>query len=54
MFTRIRDLKVPVAVGADAHHLDELNLIKDPLERIEYYGLIENYQILIKQLRALR
>lgn len=54
LFTKIRDLEVPVAVGADAHHLDELNLIKAPLERIGYYRLNDNYQILIKQLQALR
>mgnify|MGYP006277378283 CR=1 FL=1 len=53
VFEKIKEYGIPVGVGADAHQMDGLNYIADPLEKIEYYGLTENFQSLIKTLESL-
>ncbi len=53
-FEGIKSRNIPVGIGADAHNLDELDLINDPLNKIGYYGLMENYLKLIYVLRNIK
>jgi len=53
VFEKIKTYGIPVGIGADAHQLDGLNYITDPLEKIIYYGLIKNFQSLTKTLDSL-
>lgn len=50
LFNELKKERIPVGIGADAHNLDTLNLIHDPLEKIEYYELTDNFQKLIREL----
>lgn len=50
-FEKLREHKIPVAIGSDSHNLLSLNDIEEPLEMIRYYELESNYKILISILK---
>lgn len=53
-FNRIKEEKIPVAVGCDSHSLNRLNKVSEPIEMIKYYNLTNNYALLIERLKELK
>jgi DNA polymerase (family 10) len=49
-FEKIKDYKIPIAIGCDSHNLGTLNDFDEPVEMIKYYNLESNLEILIKEL----
>ncbi|MFW9901571.1 MAG: PHP domain-containing protein [Candidatus Thorarchaeota archaeon] len=50
-FEKLKEYKIPVAIGCDSHNLGTLNDINEPLEMIKYYNLEKNLKILINNLK---
>jgi histidinol phosphatase-like PHP family hydrolase len=51
-FDKLKNSKIPVAIGTDSHDLSNLGNIEEPLEMIYYHKLEDNLQILIKILEV--
>jgi len=49
-FNKLKEFKIPVAIGCDSHNLRTLDNYEEPLEMIKYYNLENNFQILINKL----
>ena len=49
-FEKLREYKIPVAIGCDSHNLQTLYNIEEPFEMIQYYNLEVNLEILINKL----
>jgi len=50
-FKKLKELNIPVAIGCDTHTSRRLVDIEEPLEMIEFYGLKQNFQKLLKKLK---
>ncbi|MFX0105059.1 MAG: PHP domain-containing protein [Candidatus Hodarchaeota archaeon] len=50
-FEKLKEYKIPVAIGCDSHNLSNLNDIEEPIEMIKYYNLETNFEILLKALK---
>ncbi|MFW9999576.1 MAG: PHP domain-containing protein [Candidatus Hodarchaeota archaeon] len=46
-FEKLKEYKIPVAIGCDSHNLGTLDDIDEPFEMIRYYNLESNFKILI-------
>jgi DNA polymerase (family 10) len=53
-FEKLKEFKIPVAVGCDSHKLKTLDDFEEPLEMIKYYSLESNFRILIQTLEIKR
>jgi len=53
-FEKLKEYKIPVAIGSDSHNLGNLNDIDEPFEMINYYNLITNFELLINELERIR
>ncbi|MFX1437717.1 MAG: PHP domain-containing protein [Promethearchaeota archaeon] len=51
-FEKLKEYKIPVAIGCDSHNLGTLDNFEEPLEMIQYYNLEENFEILINNLNS--
>ncbi|MFX1418282.1 MAG: PHP domain-containing protein [Promethearchaeota archaeon] len=49
-FEKLKEYKIPVAIGCDSHNLKTLDNYEEPLEMIKYYNLEKNYEILLEML----
>jgi DNA polymerase (family 10) len=49
-FEALRKANVPVAIGCDSHHINNIDKIEEPEEMIFYYDLTHNFQDLVNQL----
>ncbi|MFX1378388.1 MAG: PHP domain-containing protein [Promethearchaeota archaeon] len=49
-FEKLREYKIPVAIGCDSHTLNTLDDLEEPLEMVQYYNLERNLENLIKML----
>ena len=52
-FVKLKDNKIPVAIGSDAHYSRYLDLIDDPLDAIRDYNLQNNLNNLIEWLKRI-
>lgn len=52
-FDKLKSHRIPVGIGADSHSISELHLIGEPLEMIQYYGLEQNFELLVDKLQDL-
>ncbi|MFX1569991.1 MAG: PHP domain-containing protein [Promethearchaeota archaeon] len=53
-FEKLKEYKIPVAIGCDSHNLENLNDIDEPFEMINYYNLIGNFKLLLNELERIR
>ncbi len=53
-FDKFNNFNILVGIGADAHSVNELDLIHEPLDMIKYYNLENNLKNLIKLLKNIR
>jgi histidinol phosphatase-like PHP family hydrolase len=49
-FEKLKEHKIPVAIGCDSHSLKTLDNIEEPLEMMKYYSLESNYKSFINTL----
>ncbi|MBN1214846.1 MAG: PHP domain-containing protein [Candidatus Lokiarchaeota archaeon] len=49
-FDKLILFKIPIAVSSDAHYLNQLDEIDEPISMIEYYDLVDNFKILLEKL----
>ena len=52
-FEKLKDSKIPVAIGCDSHSLRTLNDFDEPVEMIKHYGLETNYSLFIKKMKTI-
>ena len=52
-FDKFNDFNILVGMGADAHSVNELDLIHEPLDMIKYYNLEPNLEKLIYKLECI-
>jgi histidinol phosphatase-like PHP family hydrolase len=52
-FDKFNDFNILVGIGADAHSVNELDLIHEPLDMIKYYNLENNLRNLIELLKQI-
>ncbi len=50
-FEKLRNHKIPVSIGSDAHNSKQLGLIEEPFYRVKEYGLEDNLNHLIRLLK---
>ena len=50
-FKKLKEHNVYVAIGSDAHNLNGLNFIEEPLKMIEFYNLEKNHKLFLERLK---
>jgi histidinol phosphatase-like PHP family hydrolase len=53
-FDKFAEFNILVGIGADAHSVNELDYVREPLDMIKYYGLENNLFQLIKRLQRFK
>ncbi|MFX0037890.1 MAG: PHP domain-containing protein [Promethearchaeota archaeon] len=47
-FEKLREYKIPIAIGCDSHTLKTIDNFEEPLEMIQYYNLEKNLEMIIE------
>ncbi len=50
-FKKLKEHKIYVAIGSDAHNLNGLDFIEEPLKMIEIYNLENNFKLFLERLK---
>jgi len=53
-FKKIKELKIPISIGSDSHHLSNIGNTEEPLEMIQFYNLEDNLLNLIEIIENLK